>query len=73
MKFLEAVADRYARRKSLERTCFVFPNRRSATFFKRYLGKAAGRPLFVPSMCTIDELFQQFSPYTPSDSIWKKS
>ena len=61
MKFLEAVADRYAGRASLERTCFVFPNRRSATFFKRYLGLAAAKPLFVPSMCTIDELFQRIS------------
>lgn len=69
MKFLEAVADRYARRKSLERTCFVFPNRRSATFFKRYLGKAAGRPLFVPSMCTIDELFQRISGLETIDKV----
>jgi len=61
MNFLEAVADRYARRKSLERTCFVFPNRRSATFFKRYLGKAAGKPVFVPNVLTIDELFARIA------------
>ena len=61
MVFLEAVADRYARRKSLERTCFVFPNRRSATFFKRYLGRAAGRPVFVPYVLTIDELFAKIA------------
>ena len=69
MVFLEAVADRYARRQSLERTCFVFPNRRSATFFKRYLGRAAGRPLFVPSMCTIDELFQRISGLETIDKV----
>ena len=57
MKFLEAVAARYAGRASLERTCFVFPNRRSGTFFKRYLGIAAGKPVFVPNVVTIDELF----------------
>ena len=61
MKFLEAVADRYAGRSSLERTCFVFPNRRSATFFKRYLGMRAGRPLFVPNALTIDELFARIA------------
>lgn len=69
MKFLEAVASRYARRESLERTCFVFPNRRSGTFFKRYLGIAAGKPLFVPSMCTIDELFQRISGLKPIDKV----
>ena len=57
MKFLEAVAARYAGRKSLERTCFVFPNRRSGTFFKRYLGIRAGKPVFVPNVLTIDQLF----------------
>ena len=61
MKFLEAVADRYARRTSLERTCFVFPNRRSAVFFRKDLGERAGRPLFVPALRTIDELFQDIS------------
>lgn len=61
MNFLEAVAARYARRESLVRTCFVFPNRRSATFFKRYLGMAAGRPVFVPNVLTIDELFSRIA------------
>ena len=69
MKFLEAVAARYAGRPSLERTCFVFPNRRSSTFFKRYLGLAAAKPLFVPSMCTIDELFQRISGLRPVDKV----
>ncbi len=61
MVFLEAVAQRFARRASLDKTCFVFPNRRSATFFKRYLGKAAGRPVFVPGVLTIDELFSRIA------------
>ena len=61
MKFLEAVAARYAGRKSLERTCFVFPNRRSGTFFKRYLGIRAKEPIFVPHVLTIDELFARIA------------
>ncbi len=69
MKFLEAVADRYARRTSLERTCFVFPNRRSAVFFRKYLGERAGRPLFVPAMRTIDELFQDISGLKPVEKV----
>lgn len=69
MVFLEAVADRYARRTSLERTCFVFPNRRSAVFFRKYLGERAGRPLFVPAMRTIDELFQDISGLKPVEKV----
>ncbi len=61
MKFLEAVAERYAGRTSLERICFVFPNRRSGTFFKRYLGIAAGKPVFVPNVVTIDDLFSRIA------------
>ena len=61
MKFLEAVADRFVRRGPLDRVCFVFPNRRSATFFKRYLGIAAGKPVFVPNVVTIDELFARIA------------
>ncbi|MBR3291474.1 MAG: PD-(D/E)XK nuclease family protein, partial [Bacteroidales bacterium] len=61
MVFLQAVAERFAQRGPLDRVCFVFPNRRSATFFKRYLGKAAGRPVFVPNVLTIDELFAKIA------------
>ena len=61
MIFLEAVARRYAGRDTLERTCFVFPNRRSGTFFKRWLGITAGRPVFVPNVLTIDELFARIA------------
>lgn len=69
MKFLEAVANRYAGRASLERTCFVFPNRRSAVFFRKYLGERACRPLFVPAMRTIDELFQDISGLKPVEKV----
>lgn len=65
MKFLEAVAAKYARRESLDRVCFVFPNRRSSVFFRKYLGQQAGKPLFVPALLTIDGLFQQLSGLKP--------
>ncbi len=61
MKFLEAVAKRYVDYGPLDRVCFVFPNRRSGTFFKRYLGIEAKRPVFVPHVLTIDELFSRIA------------
>lgn len=64
MKFLECVARRYATCGPLDRVCFVFPNRRSGTFFQRWLGLAAGRPVFVPNVLTIDELFARIAGVT---------
>ena len=65
-KFLESVAGRFAGRASLDRVCFVFPNRRAATFFKRDLGRAARRPVFVPHVLTIDELFVRIAGLGPA-------
>ena len=61
MVFLQAVADRFVHRGPLDRVCFVFPNRRSGTFFKRWLGIQAERPVFVPNVLTIDELFSRIA------------
>ena len=69
MKFLEAVARAFADCDNLQRTCFVFPNRRSSLFFQKYLGQAAGRPLFCPKILTIDELFAKLSPLKKVDGI----
>ncbi len=69
MKFLEAVAHAFADCDNLQRMCFVFPSRRSSLFFRKYLGLAAGRPLFCPHILTIDELFGKLSPLKKADSI----
>ncbi len=51
-------------------TCtFVFPNRRSGIFFQKHLASIAGKPLFSPTMLTIQELFESFSPYHPAERI----
>lgn len=69
MKFLEAVARAFADCDNLQRTCFVFPSRRSSLFFRKYLGQAAGRPLFCPHILTIDELFGKLSRLKKADGI----
>jgi len=68
-KFLEQVAEDFAGRSDLRNLCFVFPNRRSSIFFQRYLGKAAGKALFSPSLKTIDELFADLSSLRRTDKI----
>jgi CRISPR/Cas system-associated exonuclease Cas4 (RecB family) len=48
---------------------FVFPNRRAGLFFQKYLAEIAGKPLFSPSIITIQELFEQLSDYQSADKI----
>lgn len=51
-------------------TCtFVFPNRRAGLFFQKYLSEIAGKPLFSPTILTIQELFESFSFYRPSEKV----
>jgi len=48
---------------------FVFPNRRASIFFQKYLAEIAGKPLFSPTMITIQELFLSLSSYQTADRI----
>ncbi len=69
--FLQAVAEKFYEKEGvgISDLCFVFPNRRSSLFFQRYLGKAAGKPIFSPRLITINDLFVELSGYKPVDKI----
>ena len=59
--FLKQVAAHYLA-ADMEGTCFVFPNRRSAVFFRKYLGDllregGADRPMHAPRSLTINDFF----------------
>ena len=49
--------------------CFVFPNRRSSLFFRRYLGETADRPIFSPAITNINDLFTELSGLHSLDRI----
>lgn len=68
-KFLSEVAGLFAHRDDLPKMCFVFPNRRSSLFFQRYLGLAADKPVFSPTLLTIGDLFESLSGYRRLDKI----
>ena len=53
----------------LYRYTFVLPNRRAGLFLQKYLAEIAGKPLFSPSMLTIQELFASLSSYHLADRI----
>lgn len=64
--FLRLIAREYASRHTadeLSRFCFVFPNKRSATFFQRYLDLEMHTPHIEPEAVTIADFLETMSPY----------
>ena len=58
--FLMQVARHYFKGQDIQDTCFVFPNRRSMVFFRKYLSDLVGggdQPLRMPPMYTINDFF----------------
>ncbi|MBS7341762.1 MAG: PD-(D/E)XK nuclease family protein [Parabacteroides sp.] len=53
----------------IHRLAFVFPNRRAGLFFQKYLSEISEKPLFSPSILTINDLFMQLSGMHPADKI----
>ena len=72
--FLFQVAAHYYGAGTLQRSCFVFPNRRSIVFFRKYLGdlvreKGGGVPLQVPSLYTIQDFFRAVARVQETDRL----
>ncbi|MDR2886804.1 MAG: PD-(D/E)XK nuclease family protein [Bacteroidales bacterium] len=61
--FLEKIAASSYKKygNSLNRHCFVFPNRRAGIFFLKYLSSAIERPVWAPEVMTVTELFRSYS------------
>lgn len=70
-EFLRNVAERFYEFTGgeLRNYCFVFPNRRSSLFFRRYLGEIADRPVFSPHITSISDLFISLSGLHSLDRI----
>ncbi|MDR0332119.1 MAG: PD-(D/E)XK nuclease family protein [Dysgonamonadaceae bacterium] len=71
MNFLYRIAQKFYAEygNELYRHTFVFPNRRAGVFFQKYLAEIAGKPLFSPSIITIQEFFESLSDYQSADKI----
>lgn len=72
--FLRQIAETYVanERDSLMDFCFVFPNKRSASFFRHHLIDIAGSgssPLGLPRITTLGELTAGIVPLTPASRI----
>ena len=59
--FLRQVAEYWYSAGDIRKTCFVFPNRRSLAFFRKYLAETVAkdgtRPLEAPAMYTVNDFF----------------
>ena len=82
--FLKQVALHYFASVPIGTRCFIFPNRRSMVFFKKYLSEAAAdadlnaaaaghggavRPVLLPEMLTINDFFQRIYGRPVTDRI----
>ncbi|MBK9389218.1 MAG: PD-(D/E)XK nuclease family protein [Bacteroidetes bacterium] len=61
--FLDTIAGSLYREfgNTLNRHCLVFPNRRAGLFFLKYLASHINKPVWEPSVLTINELFRSHS------------
>lgn len=61
--FLKSIACAYASRyRDLSQICFLFPNKRSGTFFLKYLREECGRHIVIsPEIMTISDLVTMLS------------
>jgi CRISPR/Cas system-associated exonuclease Cas4 (RecB family) len=74
-EFLRQVAGHYLENLAgdISSLCFVFPNRRSMVFFRKYLCEAVSRrggaPVLSPQMTTMGDLFQKASGMHKAERI----
>ena len=61
--FLEHIAESLYKEfgNTLDRHCLVFPNRRAGLYFLKYLAARIEKPVWAPSILTINELFRSYS------------
>lgn len=69
--FLSQIASIFYQQYGAEvsKLAFVFPNRRTGLFFQKYLSEVAGKPIFSPTILTINDLFVQLSGKQAADRI----
>ncbi|MCF0167668.1 MAG: PD-(D/E)XK nuclease family protein, partial [Bacteroidales bacterium] len=69
--FLYQIAKQYVGHyeAKIKDLCFVFPSRRSALFFRKYLGQNSEAPIFSPRIMTINEILVELSDLRKIDKI----
>lgn len=71
-EFLSQIAAHYSKCENLSKRCFVFPGKRSVSFFKKHLAAQvalAGKTVIAPNCITVSELFGRLSGGQKIDRI----
>lgn len=71
MKFLEKLALDFYKREGagIRELCFVFPNRRSGLFFRKYIASFLDKPLFSPAIITLKDMVVSLSNKREADRL----
>lgn len=70
--FLKQVVEYYMAAGDISSRCFIFPNRRSQVFFRKYLSEAVkttGSPLISSKLMTINDFFYEIAGVRPTDRV----
>ncbi|HOO09988.1 MAG TPA: hypothetical protein PKW06_08615, partial [Cyclobacteriaceae bacterium] len=67
--FLKDIAQKIAARPNLGGLTIVFPNRRAALFFQKYLSEGLARPTWSPRLVSIESFFSSLSELREPDRL----
>ncbi|MBP5521972.1 MAG: hypothetical protein J6X82_06095, partial [Bacteroidales bacterium] len=70
--FLQQVAQHYHPAPEISRMCFIFPNKRAVSFFRKYLAEECARcarVMIVPECLTVNDFFARLSSLRTADRL----
>lgn len=67
--FLKEIAEKIVTHPNLNGLTIVFPNRRAALFFQKYLAECLDKPAWSPRLLSIEALFSSFSDLREPDRL----
>ncbi len=71
MNFLQEVAKQLYQQEGegISNCAIIFPNKRPAIYFRKYLGELISKPLWSPDLFTIHEFIQESTRQLPADRL----
>ncbi len=69
--FLENITDEIISKykENISKICIIFPSRRAGLYFKNILGRKIEKPIWSPSIFSIEDFIEKFSTYNLVDNF----
>ena len=67
--FLKDIAQKIVTRPNLSDLTIIFPNRRAALFFQKYLSESLSKPAWSPKLISIEDFFSSLSELREPDRL----